>query len=104
MGLLSWLIYFGKKIKDWDLVQKARELELENRKMISSQFEKMSTGRGPLSPSKPPNKEDIPEKIKELMGSSPNHPEVAEIDSSDMILGVRFEAENYPPGFADDDE
>jgi hypothetical protein len=46
----------------------------------------------------------IPEKIRELMKSSPMHPEVEEIDSTDEILGVRFEAENYPPGFGDDEE
>ncbi len=46
----------------------------------------------------------IPDKVKELMSKSPNHPEVEEIDGSDEIIGVRFEAENYPPGFEDDEE
>ena len=37
------------------------------------------------------------------MKSSPNHPEVEEIDGSDQILGIRFEAKNYPPGFSDEE-
>jgi hypothetical protein len=45
----------------------------------------------------------IPDKIKELMKSSPNHPEVEEIDGSDQILGVKFEARDYPPVFGDGD-
>ncbi len=46
----------------------------------------------------------IPDKVKELMSKSPGHPEVEEIDGSDEIIGVRFEAENYPPGFEDDED
>ena len=46
----------------------------------------------------------IPEKVKELMELSPNHPEVDEIDGTDEIIGVRFEAENYPPGFEDEED
>jgi len=46
----------------------------------------------------------IPDKVKELMEKSPGHPEVEEIDGSDEIIGVRFEAENYPPGFDEDEE
>ena len=46
----------------------------------------------------------IPDKVKELMMKSPNHPEVEEIDGSDEIIGVRFEAENYPPGFEEDED
>ncbi len=45
----------------------------------------------------------IPEKVKDLMAKSPGHPEVEEIDGSDEIIGVRFEAENYPPGFEEED-
>ena len=46
----------------------------------------------------------IPDKVKELMELSPNHPEVEEIDGADEIIGVRFEAENYPPGFEEDED
>ena len=46
----------------------------------------------------------VDEKIRELMKSSPDHPEVAEIDVFDEIIGVKFEAENYPPGFDEEDE
>ena len=40
------------------------------------------------------------------MKSSPLHPEVEEIDGTDQILGVKFEARDYPPVFGDgeDDE
>ena len=46
----------------------------------------------------------IPDKVKELMSKSQGHPEVEEIDGSDEIIGVRFEAENYPPGFEDEED
>lgn len=104
LGLLSWVIFIGKSISDWELVYQTKKLELQ---LAQFQLKKMGLFN-PLLENKfqsdIPNKEEIPEKIKQLMKSSPAHPEVSEIDSSDKILGVRFEAENYPPGFAPDDD
>lgn len=45
-----------------------------------------------------PHQDEIPEGIRKLMEFSPTHPEVEEIDASDRIIGLRFEAKNYPPG------
>lgn len=33
-----------------------------------------------------------------------NHPEVNEIDSNDLIIGVKFEGSEYPPGVDEDDD
>lgn len=33
-----------------------------------------------------------------------NHPEVNEIDPSDLIIGVKFEGNDYPPEMEDEDE
>ena len=100
----------SKRVEDWEIINRSKELEL---RVAQFQLERVGLYNNtqnsyPLAVenklhAEKPNKEDIPEKIKELMTSSPNHPEVEEIDSSDRILGARFEAENYPPGFAQDD-
>lgn len=106
LGLLSWLAALGHSLSRWDLERQERTLDIEQKKLIFGKFNSI-TGDKSVSLTNSivtANKEDIPEKIKELMKSSPNHPEVEEIDSSDQILGVRFEAENYPPGFGDEDE
>lgn len=108
LGLLSWLAALGNSLSKWELERQEKTLEIEQKKNLFSKFNSLTGGRtaiaGPVATTQEPNKEMIPDKIKELMKSSPNHPEVEEIDSSDEILGVRFEAENYPPGFGDEDE
>lgn len=108
LGLLSWLAALGNAISKWELERQERSLDIEQKQNLFSKFNSLTGGRmtmaGPTTTAQEPSKEMIPEKIKELMKSSPNHPEVEEIDSSDEILGVRFEAENYPPGFGDEDE
>lgn len=44
-------------------------------------------------------------KLQDLVRTANNnHPEVNEIDSSDLIIGVRFEGSEYPPGVDEDDE
>jgi hypothetical protein len=48
----------------------------------------------------------IPEELQNLMKSSPDHPEVNEIEEDDQVFGVVFQAHNYPPQLEqnDDDE
>jgi hypothetical protein len=109
LGLLSWIVGLGHLLTKWNLESMERALDIEQKKALFEKFESVTSSRqgftmaGQPAPSMP-SKDMIPEKIKELMKSSPNHPEVEEIDSDDQILGVRFEAENYPPGFGDGDE
>jgi hypothetical protein len=106
LGLLSWIVGLGHLLSKWNLESAEKAIDIEHKKSLFEKFDSVATLRSGLanSPISPlPSKDLIPEKIKELMKSSPNHPEVEEIDSSDQILGVRFEAENYPPGFGDGD-
>lgn len=106
LGLLSWLAALSNSLAKWDLERQETMLDIEQKRLIFGRFNSI-TGDRSISLTNSvvtANKDEIPEKIKELMKSSPNHPEVEEIDSSDQILGVRFEAENYPPGFGDEDE
>jgi len=47
---------------------------------------------------------EIPDELRKLMESSPNHPEVSEIEGSDEVIGVLFKAQSYPPSLDDDDD
>jgi hypothetical protein len=108
LGLLSWLAALSNTLAKWDLDRQEKSLDIEQKKLLLSKFSSITGARAPsltsVAQMTEASKDAIPEKIKELMKSSPNHPEVEEIDGSDQILGVRFEAENYPPGFGDGDE
>lgn len=106
LGLLSWIIGLGQFLARWELEAEEKTLELEQKKFFLSKINNLSVGLGRnfSAPNITPNSKELPEKLKELMKSSPNHPEVDEIDSTDQIIGVRFEAGNYPPGFGDADE
>jgi hypothetical protein len=103
LGLLSWIVFMSYRTDKWDLEVKSLKQELQQKDLFLSKIESLQPlvagGRIPSDVAK-----EIPEKIKELMKSSPDHPEVDEIDGSDVILGIRFEAENYPPGFGETDE
>lgn len=108
LGLLSWFVTLSNTLTRWDLERQEKALDIEQKKLLLSKFSSITGTRPssltPVAHMAEGSKDAIPEKIRELMKSSPNHPEVEEIDSSDQILGVRFEAENYPPGFGDEDE
>lgn len=120
LGLLSWMVALSDFITRRDLANKERALEITQKKMLFNRFNDISgiqtTGAAQIAKTKKASwgkvgepeesPELIPEKIKELMKSSPNHPEVEEIDGTDQILGVKFEARDYPPVFGDgeDDE
>jgi len=108
LGLLSWFAALSNTLAKWDLDRQEKVLDIEQKKLLLSKLSSITGARAssltPAAHMVEGSKDAIPEKIKELMKSSPNHPEVEEIDSSDQILGVRFEAESYPPGFGDEDE
>lgn len=44
----------------------------------------------------------ISDELKKLIESSNNHPEVAEIEEDDEIIGVLFKGQNYPPSLDSD--
>ena len=41
--------------------------------------------------------EEAWEMLQEMMGASPNHPEIEEIEKDDQIIGVMFSGNSYPP-------
>jgi len=112
LGLLSWMVVLNDFISQRDLRNKEKSLEISQKTAFFNRFNDISglqsqdkakkTSWGKVSAAEE-SPEFIPEKIRELMRSSPNHPEVEEIDSSDQILGVKFEARDYPPVFGDGD-
>jgi hypothetical protein len=110
LGLLSWIVGLGQLLAKWELESQEKTLEIEQKKIFISKINSLTGGMtrglslGAIAQTTESVTKDLPEKIKELMKSSPSHPEVEEIDSTDEIIGVRFEAENYPPGFGDVDE
>lgn len=108
LGLLSWLVSLSAFVDRQKFKRENHQLETIQRKALFNRLGQIAGGSGfsyPFGLSSMPTKSpEIPEKILELMKSSPSHPEVDEIDGTDQILGVRFEAENYPPGFEADDE
>ena len=101
----------GINIEKWQKKKEVLDFELKEKTVL---LEKLTSNNSPLNMMAmmaemgakkqgtvaPP----IPDKVKELMAKSPGHPEVDEIDGTDEIIGVRFEAENYPPGFDEDEE
>lgn len=110
LGLIAFISLIGINVEKWQKKKEILNFELKEKITL---FERLTSPSSPLnammlaqsltkSPQQPIGK--LPEKVRELMKSSPDHPEVAEIDPSDEIIGVRFEAENYPPGFDDDDD
>jgi predicted transcriptional regulator len=103
-AMITWLVFMVQRVEKWEIEKEAIKFEIEQKKEF---INKMGARAESLMPSmaKITNRPtEIPEKIKELMKSSPDHPEVEEIDPTDMILGVRFEADSYPPGFGDVDD
>lgn len=109
LGLVAFISMIGINIEKWQKKKEILDFELKEKTVL---LEKLTSPSSPFAgmmaaaalsnrkESAPP----IPDKVKELMMKSPNHPEVEEIDGSDEIIGVRFEAENYPPGFEEDED
>ena len=112
LGIISWLALLGGSVSRWELERQEKALEIEQKRFLFGKFNSLTAGKLPTGRNTEPKNQSItefgqdtiPEKIRELMKSSPDHPEVGEIDSTDEILGVRFEAKDYPPGFGDDEE
>lgn len=110
IGLIAFISMIGINVEKWQKKKEILDFELKEKTLLLDRLTSSGSAFGMMMSQafgrKEPNPvaPSIPEKVRELMKQSPNHPEVAEIDGSDEIIGVRFEAENYPPGFEDDDE
>ena len=111
LGLVAFISMIGINIEKWQKKKEALDFELKEKTIL---LEKLTSNNSPLNMmammaemgAKKPGTvaPPIPDKVRELMSKSPGHPEVEEIDGSDEIIGVRFEAENYPPGFEEDED
>ena len=107
LGLIAFISVIGINIEKWQKKKEIIDFELKEKTIF---LERLTSSSSPLNMmaamSQMSNKKEIPipDKVKELMAKSQGHPEVEEIDGTDEIIGVRFEAENYPPGFDDDEE
>ena len=111
LGLVAFISLIGINIEKWNKKKESLDFELKEKTVL---LEKLTSSTSPLgmmaamaemgAKKQGAPTPAIPEKVKELMSKSPGHPEVDEIDGSDEIIGVRFEAENYPPGFDEDEE
>lgn len=111
LGLVAFISLIGINIEKWNKKKESLDFELKEKTVL---LEKLTSSTSPLgmmaamaemgAKKQGAPTPAIPEKVKELMSKSPGHPEVDEIDGSDEIIGVRFEAENYPPGFDEEED
>jgi len=103
LGLLAALSALSMKLQSHSLSMKSREVELESDTIeVSSKraFIDKINGLG-----KPPAASGrIPDELAKLISSSPEHPEVNEIDGDDEVYGVVFQAHSYPPSMDDNDD
>jgi hypothetical protein len=103
-AMITWLVFMVQRVEKWEIEKEAIKFEMEQKRGFINKMEAAISSKGNSTATITNRPTEIPEKIKELMKSSPDHPEVEEIDPTDMILGVRFEADSYPPGFGDVDD
>lgn len=111
LGLIAFISMIGINIEKWQKKKEVIEFELKEKTILLDKLTSNSSPFGMMAMmAQTGGKKDglstpaIPDKVKELMEKSQGHPEVDEIDGSDEIIGVRFEAENYPPGFDEDED
>jgi hypothetical protein len=99
LGLLAALAALSMKLQEHAVSLRSMSLEVESDTLELSGKQafvnRMAGGRGSRS---------IPDELKELMGHSPDHPEVNEIDGDDEVYGVVFKAHSYPPSMDTEDD
>lgn len=107
-AVITWLVFIVQRVEKWEIDKEAIKFEMEQKKesinKMGARAEALMSSKGNSTAAIINHPTEISEKIKELIKSSLNHPEVEEIDPTDTILGVRFEADSYPPGFSDIDD
>ena len=99
LGLVTWLVWLGTFIQRHNV-----DLETRKASLAKAKLSLMSLGGFMLPRPSQQSRSDIPEQIKQYMQSSQGHPEVEEIDSEDVIVGIKFEGSSYPPDFDDEDD
>ncbi len=103
IGLLAALAALSMKMQEHGVRMKSLALEIESDSLdfagkknlfdrIVSRVQQPMAGGG------------IPEELRKLMETGPDHPEVGEIEDGDDVVGVVFKAHSYPPGLDDSDD
>lgn len=104
MGLITWLVVLGIKVQNSSQESEMNKLTLQSERLrltddLISQVRQRMGG-----PAQVQGNNHLSSKLQELIKTAGSHPEVGEIDHNDLIIGVRFEGEDYPPTVDDDDE
>lgn len=86
LGLLSLLSLLSYKVKSMSLDIESKKTDLMGKQAMLNRMSLIK-----------PNKNSLPEELKNLMSRSPDHPEVNEIEEGDEVYGVIFKAHSYPP-------
>jgi hypothetical protein len=100
LGFISLAYSYAKLVVDTKKLRYEREVKfaLSQEGMLKVL---MATDSSVIRAPKPakPNPEDDPswEILKKMISKSPDHPEIAEIEADDSIIGVFFEGNAYPP-------
>jgi hypothetical protein len=108
MGLLTWLILIAIKVQNstQDTEMHKLVVQSERMKIADDMISQVRQRMGPSLMSSPQiqGNNELSSKLQELIKTAGRHPEVGEIDHNDLIIGVRFEGEDYPPTVDDDDD
>lgn len=103
MGLLTWLILMAIKVQTSTQDTEMHKLVIQSERMKIAD-DMISQVRQRMGNSILPSGNQMSSKLQELIKTAGHHPEVGEIDHNDLIIGVRFEGEDYPPTVDDDDD
>lgn len=103
MGLLTWLILMALRVQASTQDTEMHKLVIQSERMRIAD-DMISQVRQRMGPSLMPGGNQMSSKLQELIKTAGSHPEVKEIDYNDLIIGVRFEGEDYPPTVDDDDD
>lgn len=107
LGLLTWATLLAIRIGEFGQSSDLVKLKLQRGRMkvadkIVSSLRQRALGSsiGGLGTGTA-----LHSKLQELVRTANNnHPEVNEIDSTDLIIGVRFDGAEYPPGVDEDED
>lgn len=105
LGLLTWTTLILIRISEFNQSTERHKFKLQNAKvkmaenMVNSLRDRLSGGTmSPLGRGMSSRLQDL------VRTANQNHPEVNEIDPSDLIIGVKFEGSDYPPEMDDEEE
>jgi hypothetical protein len=103
LALLSYTVQKNsEKVKTLRLENESLEIEMESKKGIIRALNRRSQQMG-IGVSTPGGV-GMAAELQNMINSSKSHPEVAEIENGDQVMGVKFGADSYPPSLDDGEE